>query len=137
MSVKMSGRYIGNKKVELTHLDSGAKIITSAPKDNNGDGASFSPTDMLTASLGACMLTIVGIVAERDHINIDGSYFNVEKIMSSTSPRKVANINLVMHLPSHLSEEIRVKYERAAATCPVHHSLHPDTHVEIMFTYDV
>ena len=137
MSVKMSGKYIGNKKVELIHLDSDAKIITSAPKDNNGDGSSFSPTDMLTSSLGACMLTVVGIVAERDQISIQGSFFNIEKIMSSSSPRRVAKITLDMHLPSHLSDETRLKYQRAAATCPVHHSLHPDIQVDVKFVYDV
>ena len=75
MGIFISGTYQGEKKVRLVHEDSGAVITTAAPKDNNGDGSSFSPTDLFTSSLGACMLTIIGIVAERDGIDIEGSHF--------------------------------------------------------------
>lgn len=136
MGVKMHGRYVGGKKIELTHLDSGMVIQTAAPKDNNGDGSSFSPTDLLSSSLGACMLTIIGIVAERDGIDISGSYFNVEKEMQQ-NPRRVGTLRVDMHLPKHLSEELRGKYERAGATCPVHHSLLPEINFDITYTYDV
>lgn len=39
--------YLGNLRTEAEHLDSGSKLITSAPKDNNGDGLLFSPPTFL------------------------------------------------------------------------------------------
>lgn len=132
----MEGRYAGEKKIQITHLDSGATITTAAPIDNQGDGSSFSPTDLLTSSLGACMLTIISIVAERDAVAIEGSYFTVEKIMSQ-SPRRIGEIQLAMYLPKSLTEEQRRKFEQAAKTCPVHYTLHPDTKVECNYLYEI
>ena len=85
----MSGRYLGHLKVELEHGPSGAKITTAAPVDNQGDGSSFSPTDLCAASLGACMLTVMGIVAERDGIDFSTCRFTLEKHMQ-TDPRRIA-----------------------------------------------
>ena len=70
MSVAISGKYTGGLGVELTHGPSGAVIKTAAPVDNQGDGSSFSPTDMVAAGLGACMLTIMGIVGQRDELDL-------------------------------------------------------------------
>jgi putative redox protein len=137
MSVKMQGTYIGGKKVRLIHQDSGAEIITVAPKDNNGDGSSFSPTDLFTSSLGACMLTIIAIIAERSNQSIEGCFFDIEKIMSSESPRKVSEIVLNMHLPKSADEITREKYRRAAMTCPVHHSMSPEINLKLEFIFDI
>lgn len=136
MGVKISGRYLGNKRVEMTHAESGTKIITAAPKDNNGDGSSFSPTDLVAAGLGACMMTVMSIVAERNEINMDGAWFEVEKNMQA-SPRRIASAPVSLHLPEALTDEERRKLEAAARACPVHHSLHPETDVQIQFHYDV
>lgn len=137
MSVVIEGSYLGDKKIELLHVDSGSRIRTVAPKDNNGDGSLFSPTDLFSASLGACMMTIMGIVADRDGLDLAGSHFRVEKHMSTTTPRKVAKITVGMHLPSHLPEETRVKLQRAGHTCPVHHSIHPEVELDIAYHFDV
>ena len=133
---KIKGNYIGNLKVELNHLDSGSKIITSAPKDNNGDGLNFSPTDLVAGALGSCMLTIVGIIAQKKRLDISGSFYEVEKIMSK-EPRRIGKLPLTIHLPSKLSSEERVSLEKYALDCPVHHSLHPDIESEINFVYVV
>jgi len=53
MAVKMNGAYLGGLRCEIVHEESGAKIITDAPKDNAGLGTSISPTDMLAAALGS------------------------------------------------------------------------------------
>ncbi len=71
MAVEITGRYAGNLKVDLHHGPSGAEMRTAAPVDNNGDGSSFSPTDLLAASLGACMVTVIGIYAEKYGISLD------------------------------------------------------------------
>lgn len=137
MSVKVTGRFIGNKKIELTHNDSGVKLVTSAPKDNNGDGSSFSPTDLVGASMGSCMMTIMAILAEREGIDLTGMWMDVEKHMATEGPRRIARLPLNIHLPARLDSEQRQKMERAAMTCPVHKSLHPDVKTEVLFCYDV
>lgn len=134
MSVSMSGRYVGQLKVELSHGPSGATIRTAAPVDNNGDGSSFSPTDLVAAGLGACMLTIVAMVAERDGIDVSALRFECEKHMQS-SPRRIASIPIRLHMPAGLNPAQRGKLERAALTCPVHHSLLEEIDKTVEFVY--
>ena len=136
MSVRMTGRYVGNKNVEVTHEPSGATLMTTPPKDNQGDGTSFSPTDLAGAALGTCTVAIISIIAERDEIDISGTHFSVEKQMQA-SPRRIAKLEVKIHLPSHLSEKQRKKLEHGATTCPVHKSLHPEVEAPISFIYDV
>lgn len=136
MGVKVTGKYLGGLRMEMTHEDSGATICTVAPKDNNGDGTLFSPTDLFATSLGACVLTVIGIVADRDGVDLSGAHFALEKIMSA-NPRRVGEIRLSIHLPGSLAPEQRKKLENAGKTCPVHHSLHPDIIADIRYLYDV
>jgi uncharacterized OsmC-like protein len=79
--------YQGNLRTQATHVASGNTLITDAPVDNNGKGEAFSPTDLVCTALGSCMMTIMGIVAERDNIDLRDTSFQVTKIMSA-SPRK-------------------------------------------------
>lgn len=137
MSVTITGAYHGNKKILLTHEPSGATLTTAAPKDNQGDGSSFSPTDLVAAALGACTLTVMSISAERDGVDLTGVRMEVTKHMATDSPRRIARLPLTIHMPRVLSEEMRSKYERIARTCPVHHSLHPSIEVQLSFMYDV
>lgn len=136
MTVKINARYLGNKRMELTHEDSGAKLITDAPKDNNGQGQSFSPTDMVAGALGACAMTIMSIVAERDGIDLGGMWMEAEKEMTPP-PRRIAAVPVTIHMPAALGEKDRARLEGAAATCPVARSLHPDVQVTLTFVYDV
>ena len=134
MAVEITGRYLDPLKVELTHGPSGAKLTTAAPVDNEGDGSSFSPTDMVAAALGACMLTIIGILAKRDGLDLAGSHFRVEKHMQS-DPRRIGALPIEIHLPAHLKPSERAKLERGALTCPVHKSLLPEIDKPVRFVY--
>lgn len=134
MAVEITGKYVGNLKTELTHGPSGAVLKTAAPLDNNGDGSSFSPTDLVAAALGACMTTVMAIVAERDGIDLSGLTFRVEKHMVS-NPRRIGALPVVIHMPAGLTPEQRQKLERTARTCPVHHSLLPEIDAEVRFEY--
>lgn len=134
MAVHMSGRYHPGLKVEIEHEPSGSRIWTSAPLDNNGDGSTFSPTDLCAASLGACMLTVMGIVAERDGIDFSNCRFTLEKHMVAV-PRRIGRLPLRIEMPAGLSADARVKLERTARHCPVHHSLHPEVAIEVEFVY--
>ncbi len=128
--------YKGNLRTEAVHVASGVKITTDPPKDNFGLGEYFSPTDLVATALGTCMLSIMGIVAQKDNItNIDGTTVDVTKIMS-TDPRRISEIHITIHFPkNNYSEKEKTIFERAAHTCPVAKSLHPDLKQVINFKW--
>ena len=134
MAVSISGRYIGDLKVELTHGPSGARISTVAPVDNQGDGSTFSPTDLVASALGACMVTLMGIAAQKDNINLDGLRFSLEKHMVN-SPRRIGAVPIQIYMPAGLSPKQRKILERAALTCPVHKTLPDELERKIDFIY--
>lgn len=134
MAVQVSGRYKGNLGVELTHGPSGAQWSTAAPVDNNGDGSSFSPTDMVAAGLGACMLTLIAIVGGRDGVDLDGLGFTAHKHMKA-DPRRVGQVELVITMPAGLSTGQRKKLENAALTCPVKQTLDAEVETPVEFQY--
>lgn len=133
--VTISITYQGQLRCRAVHDQSGAAILTDAPLDNQGRGESFSPTDMVAAGLGTCMCTIMGIVAKRDGIALEGTQIRVEKHMTTTPPRRIARLTVAFTMPSGIDAAARIKLERAAHTCPVALSLHPDITVEASFTY--
>jgi uncharacterized OsmC-like protein len=132
--IKITGTYQGQKHCELIHGPSQAKIETDAPKDNNGKGELFSPTDLVGAALGSCVLTVMGIVAERDGISIDGAKVEVKKEMN-TEPRRIGRLTVKVSMPKNIPLAARKKLEATAHHCPVHKSLHPDIHAPIEFSY--
>jgi uncharacterized OsmC-like protein len=127
--------YLGGLRTHATHLQSNESILTDAPIDNNGKGEAFSPTDLAATSLGNCAMTIMGIMANREGVEFNGSEIEVTKIMSADVPRRIAKVivDFTMKTPNALSEEIQAKYVRAAHTCPVSLSLHPD--IEQVFNF--
>src|SRR6476661_8225028 len=134
MAVEITGRYIGNLKTELTHGPSGMVIRTAAPVDNQGDGSSFSPTDLAATALGACMLTLIAIVGERDGLDLTGLSFRLEKHMAS-NPRRIGAIPVTITMPAGLTPDQKKKLENAALTCPVHKSLSEDVERPVEFVY--
>ncbi|HNQ12083.1 MAG TPA: OsmC family protein [Bacteroidia bacterium] len=126
--------YSGQLRCELTHEQSNTKIESDAPTDNNGKGERFSPTDLLSASLGACMMTIMAIRAEKSDLELGTVSCETDKIMES-NPRRVGALDLILELDNNLKEEQRVLLEKAAMACPVAQSLHPDIKVKVLFRY--
>ncbi|MBK0377824.1 OsmC family protein [Mucilaginibacter segetis] len=118
-------KYLGGLRTEATHVQSGTKIITDAPVDNHGKGEAFSPTDMMSASLASCMLTIMGIAANSHGIDMDNTECSVTKIMAA-DPRRVAEIVVNFRFPKTYTDKEKKILERAALTCPVHLSLNSD-----------
>ena len=127
--------YRGDLRCESVHGPSGVRLITDAPVDNHGKGESFSPTDLLATALGACMTTIMGIVAKRDCIALEGLRVDIEKHMTTTPPRKIARVVVRIQMPRGVASAVRQKLEAAARTCPVALALHPDVKVEESFSY--
>lgn len=133
--VEITMKYLGDLRVEARHGPSGTTIVTDAPVDNMGKGESFSPSDLTATSLGACMLTIMGIVAQRQNIDISGTTVRVEKHMITEPARRIGRLVVEFHIPNDLSADDRKRLENAAHTCPVHKSLHPDIQIDVTFRY--
>ena len=126
--------YSGELRTWSTHLKSGDDIITDAPVDNQGKGEAFSPTDLVASALGSCMLTIMGITANTQNINIDGTYAKVKKVMGE-EPRRIAELHLDITFIQPVSEKHRTILERAAHHCPVSKSIHPDIDEKFSFNF--
>jgi putative redox protein len=133
--VKSSAIYTGGLHCELKHGPSGSNIETDAPKDNQGKGERFSPTDLVGAALTSCILTTMAMVAERDGLSLIGAHAEAEKEMTP-APRRIASLRTRVTMPASLSAEQRKKLEHAANHCPVHQSLHPDLDATIVFIYE-
>ena len=127
--------YEGNLRTRATHQFSQNEIFTDAPIDNNGKGQAFSPTDLLATSLSSCMLTIIGIIANREGFSIDGTKSEVTKIMAS-EPRRVSEIQVKFYFPKNNYSEKEIKIiQNAAMTCPVAKSIHPEIKQNIEFHF--
>lgn len=133
--VRIQVEYEGELHCKAVHGPSGAELNTDAPVDNQGRGESFSPTDLVATALGSCMLTVMGILARTLGIDIGGAKATVEKEMTSAAPRMIQSLKVRIEMPKGISVENRVKLERAAHTCPVHRSLHPDVEKPIEFVW--
>jgi putative redox protein len=135
MTPIISADYKGELRTEARHLRSGNTIITDAPPDNNGKGMAFSPTDLVCSALGSCMMTLMGILANREGIDLNGMHWEVEKIMSS-NPRKIAEVRIAFSHPNLVATDIqKEKLRRAALTCPVALSLHDSIKQDVTFNF--
>jgi uncharacterized OsmC-like protein len=121
--------YEGDLHCSAVHLPSGNTLVTDAPLDNNGRGEAFSPTDLMATALGSCMATVIGIVAKRKELAIEGMTVNVRKFMSDEQPRRIKRLELDLKIPLPASHSDRKLLESAARGCPVHQSIHPDIEV--------
>ena len=126
--------YLGGLRTEAQHLASQETIITDAPKDNQGKGEAFSPTDLVATALASCMITIMGIKARDLGIDLSGTQAEITKIMG-TEPRRISSLQIQLTFNSSFDSKTQTLLERAALTCPVAHSLHPDLRQEVLFIW--
>ncbi len=133
--------YLGELRTNAEHSLSKNSIITDAPPDNQGKGEAFSPTDLAATSLASCMLTVIGIYARNNGIDMKGSHAGVTKIMSTEGPRRIAGIDVDLHIVTEnaLDDKQQEIFTRIARTCPVALSLHPDINqrIEVDFSTNV
>lgn len=128
--------YLGNLRSQSTHIHSSEELITDAPVDNNGKGEAFSPTDLVTTATITCMLTTMGIVAEKNSIQMGDVEGDIEKIMG-IGPRRIIALNTELIFRNHnLNESDKTLLENAALNCPVVKSIHPDIVINVKFNYD-
>ena len=127
--------YLGDLRTENEHLQSGNKVITDAPLDNQGKGEFFSPTDLLATALGSCIITIMGIKARDNGIDLEGTQVEITKIMAS-DPRRVGEVVVEFYFPDkNYSEADKQLVESVAGISPVPLSLHPDLKQTIRFNW--
>ncbi len=133
--VNFHSEYQGNLRTSVTHEPSGTKLITDAPTDNHGKGENFSPTDLVATALGSCMVTIMGIVAQRAGWSLDGMTWKSSKIMTPP-PRRIAEISIHIKLENHsLTKEQKQTLETAARKCPVALTLSPEVKQTVIFDW--
>ncbi len=137
MAVEIKASYHGVLRCEALHGPSGAAVQTDAPTDNGGQGASFSPTDLVATALGTCVLTIVGLVAERHGLDLRGASVEVTKVMVSQPLRRIGSLRTIVTIPGGAIEDstMRQRIEQAARQCPVHQSLNHEIEIPIEFRY--
>ena len=130
----VTAKYLGDLRVECTHVASGTKLVSDAPVDNNGKGEAFSPTDLCVTALASCAMTIIGIYGRTHDVDVTGTSIDIVKTMSA-DPRRIGKIEIIFDMPDReYSPRQKAAIERCAHTCPVHLSLHPD--VEQVFTFN-
>jgi putative redox protein len=135
MSIMATIEYLGELRTQAKHLKSGNLVTTDAPIDNMGKGEAFSPTDLVSAALSSCMMTIMGQVADREGINLKGLSSEVVKIMAS-NPRKISEIQITFtHAALQATEVQKQKLRNAAKTCPVALSLAESIKQTVVFNF--
>jgi putative redox protein len=134
--VEISVEYLTGLRCKATHGPSGASLLTDAPVDNQGRGEAFSPTDLVATAFGCCMATVMGIVAERDGIDLSGVAVRVRKHMVADPERRIGRLEAEVRMPAHLNPVQRRKLEATARACPVRQSLRPEVDIELSFVYD-
>ena len=137
MAVEINITYEGGLHCTAIHGPSRQALTTDAPVDNGGKGAAFSPTDLVATALGTCMATIMGLVAQRNNLNIDGLQVQVIKEMTADPVRRIGSLKTRLVFPrgKALTAADRAKLEAGAKACPVKQSLHPDLKIPIEFVY--
>jgi len=133
--VRIDVEYTGNLHTECSHEPSGARLETDAPRDNEGLGAAYSPTDLVATALASCVLTTMGIVARRHDWAMEGATATVNKHMTTQPVRRIGRLEARFAMPASVPAEARAVLERAAYTCPVHRSLHPDVELALVFDW--
>lgn len=134
--ITAKAQYVGQKRTEAEHVRSGNRLITDAPTDNHGKGEAFSPTDLVATALASCMMTVMGIKADQEGINLEGLDCEVTKVMGD-GPRRITEIHIHMTWPtaSEATDAQRQKMKNTALACPVAKSLHPDIRQEVTFSF--
>ena len=133
----ITATYQGQLHCEATHTASGNTLVTDAPTDNGGRGEAFSPTDLVATALGTCVLTILGLVADRHQVDLTGTQVHVTKEMVAKPLRRIGRLLTVVTYPASvkLDDTMRERLETAASHCPVHQSLHPEIDAPIEFRF--
>lgn len=110
------------QNLQTTCVLDGKKPLHTAfnnPREN------VNPGEMLAASLGACMMTMVGFMAAKHGDNAEGTTVEVLTHFDDKHSR-MTGFDLTFHFPAHFTPAQKEKYAKLAQGCPVHNSLRED-----------
>lgn len=131
--VKITGEYQGDLHCTARHEPSGSVLVTDAPKDNQGRGEAFSPTDLVATAMATCVATTMAIAARKHGVELKGARFEVTKEMSADLPRRIVRLATTVWMPIPENHPNAKALVGAAHACPVHQSLHPAVDKPITF----
>lgn len=77
----------------------------------------------------------MGIYAQQQQLSLEGMSIEVGKVMSA-DPRRIARIEVDIHLPLPADTPHREALKRCALGSPAMHSLHPDIEVPIRWHWE-
>jgi putative redox protein len=133
--VTITGEYQGDLHCTATHGPSGGVIATDAPRDNQGKGEAFSPTDLVATAFATCIATTMAIVAKPHGVDLTGLRYEVTKEMSADAPRRISRLAVRLTMPPAARLAPAGLLEKAAHACPVHQSLAPGVERTIAFDW--
>jgi putative redox protein len=122
--------YDGSQHCTAVLEPQGKIVATDCPY--TGKGEEFSPMNLVGTGLAGCMLISMGTLAMRDQLDISGARVHVELVGSE---KRIETIDLTFTMPRNFSEVERTKLQRAAESCPIEHSFHPDIPITIRYDY--
>ncbi len=132
--VTIDATYEGDLLCHAVHGPSSSTLGTDVSEEHGGLGRRFSPSDLVATGLATCILSTIGIVAQRRGIDLQSARAHVEKHMSA-SPARIGRLPVELTLAGTFSDVERKVLENAAHACPVHKSLHPDIDAPIHITW--
>ena len=133
--ITITSTYDGRLRCTSVHGPSSQTLITDAPVDNHGKGESFSPSDLVATAVANCMMTVMGIAAQRHSVDIKGTTVVIGKEMSSDAPRRIVALRSVMTIPLAADHPQRALLEAAAKACPVKQSLAAEIDTTVEFQW--
>ena len=134
--VEITGEYEGDLHCRAVHGPSGSVLSTDAPKDNQGRGEAFSPTDLVATALATCIATTMAIVARKHQVDLAGLRYRATKEMSAEAPRRISRLTVEFWMPPAAKQLPPGTAESAARNCPVHRSLDPSVEKVLQFHWD-
>jgi putative redox protein len=105
-----------------THVKSGELLCD----ESSEVGTAYpSAPELLMASLGSCIGSVLVYFADRHDINLEGMQIDLDWEMTE-GPRRISRIDIGVIIPAHLDDEALATLERVAGTCLIHNTLlHP------------
>ncbi len=129
-----TAEYAGKFRVRSIHTSSGNIIQSDAPKDNEGEGMAFSPTDLCATSLANCMMTVMAIKAKNMGIEEIFMQAEIGKEMAP-APRRIIAISVNLTIAADLDEYQQKVLQKTGEQCPVALSLHPAIKQQLKFEF--
>ncbi len=125
--------YDGGQHCTARDTTKGKSVEMDCPY--TGKGEELSPGNLLEAALAGCMMISMGPMAAREGIDLTEAKISVDVV--GTPPPKIdySAIHVEVNMPAGLTEQQRIKMERAADACPIKHSFKSDIELSVAFHY--